>query len=95
MRARQAVYGEAVPGRSPALKSAAVAGDDGVYHAATATIDGPDTVTVRSAAVPAARTVRYAWAGVPRSTLASAAGPPAAPFRTDDQPVEKGHAQAQ
>ena len=121
--ARQAVYHEDVPGRSPACKSATpdgvairvvfdtdgssltsgsnavegftLAGDNGVYHAATAHLDGPDAVVVRSAAVPAPKTVRYAWAGVPHSTLISAAGLPAAPFRTDDQPIEKGHAQTQ
>lgn len=72
-----------------------LAGDDGLYHAATALIDGPGTVVVSSASVPQPRTVRYAWAGVPRSTLSSAAGLPAAPFRTDDQPVAKGHGQIQ
>ena len=123
MLARQAVYGEDVPGRSPAFKSATadgetmhvtfdvdgstltsgtqpvagftLAGEDGLYRAATAVVDGPDTVTVRSAEVPAPKFVRYAWAGVPRSTLRSAAGLPAAPFRTDAQPVEKGPGQVQ
>lgn len=121
--AREVVYHEPVPGRSPSFKSAAVdghdvrvtfdtagstltsgtgpvdgftlAGDDGVYHAAKAVIDGPDAVVVSSAAVPQPKTVRYAWAGVPRSTLASAAGLPAAPFRTDDQPVAKRHGEVQ
>ena len=121
--ARELVYREAVPGRSPSFKSATVdghnvrvtfdtagstltsgtgpvdgftlAGEDGVYHAATAVIDGADTVVVSSAAVPQPKTIRYAWAGVPRSTLASAAGLPAAPFRTDDQPVTKGHGEIQ
>jgi hypothetical protein len=81
-------------GTSP-VEGFAVAGADGDYHAATATITGADTVVVRSSAVPEPRTVRYAWAGVPRSTLASAAGLPAAPFRTDDQPVSKDHGEAQ
>jgi len=121
--AREVVYHEPVPGRSPAFKSATVdghnvrvtfdtdgstltsgtdpvdgftlAGDDGVYHAARAIIDGPDTVVVSSAAVPQPKTVRYAWAGVPRSTLSSAAGLPVAPFRTDDQPVAKGYGEIQ
>jgi sialate O-acetylesterase len=72
-----------------------VAGDDGVYHTATALIDGPETVVLSSPAVPAPTTVRYAWAGVPRSTLSSAAGLPAAPFRTDDHPVAKRHGEIQ
>jgi hypothetical protein len=121
--ARELVYHEPVPGRSPSFKSAKVdgdnvrvtfdtdgstltsntspadgftlAGDDGIYHAATAVIDGADAVVLSSAAVPKPRTVRYAWAGVPRSTLSSAAGLPAAPFRTDDQPVAKGQGEIQ
>jgi sialate O-acetylesterase len=123
MLAREVVYHEPIPGRSPAFKSAtvdghtlrakfdtdgstltsgagpvdgfALAGQDGIYHAAAAIIEGPDIVAVSSPAVPEPKTVRYAWAGVPRSTLCSAAGLPAAPFRTDDQPVEKGHGQIQ
>jgi sialate O-acetylesterase len=123
MLAREVVYREPVPGRSPAFKSVAVdghsvrvtfdtdsstltsgtgpvdgftlAGDDGVYHAAGAVIDGPDTVILNSDGVPQPKTVRYAWAGVPRSTLCSVAGLPVAPFRTDDQPVAKGHGQIQ
>jgi sialate O-acetylesterase len=123
MLAREVVYHEPVPGRSPAFKSAEVdghgmrvrfdtdgstltsgagpvdgftlAGDDGVYHAARAVIDGPEAVVVSSSAVAQPKTVRYAWAGVPRSTLCSAAGLPAAPFRTDDQPLAKGHGQIQ
>lgn len=73
----------------------AVAGEDGVYHSAIAVIEGADTVVVSSAAVRQPKTVRYAWAGVPRSTLAGAAGLPAAPFRTDDQPVARGHGEIQ
>jgi sialate O-acetylesterase len=124
MLARELVYHQNAPGRSPTFKSAkvdghdvrvtfdtagstltagagpvdgfALAGDDGVYHTATAVIDGPDTVVVSAAAtVPQPSTVRYAWAGVPRSTLSSAAGLPAAPFRTDDQPVAKSHGEIQ
>jgi sialate O-acetylesterase len=72
-----------------------LAGEDGVYHTATALIQGSDTVIVSSAAVPQPKTVRYAWAGVPRSTLSSAAGLPAAPFRTDDQPVARRHGEIQ
>jgi sialate O-acetylesterase len=73
----------------------ALAGEDGVYHPASALIDGADTVIVSSTAVAQPKTVRYAWAGVPRSTLSSAAGLPAAPFRTDDHPVAKRHGEIQ
>jgi hypothetical protein len=87
--------GSALTSGAGPVEGFTVAGEDGVYHAATAVIDGPDTVVVSSDAVPQPKTVRYAWAGVPRSTLASAAGLPAAPFRTDDQPVAKGHGEIQ
>jgi sialate O-acetylesterase len=71
-----------------------IAGADGVYHLASAIIDG-DSVVLTSADVPAPVTVRYAWAGVPDSTLTDRAGLPAAPFRTDNQPVSKGHGEPQ
>jgi sialate O-acetylesterase len=45
------------------LRGFTLAGDDGVFHEATAEIRGKDTVEVRSPAVPAPRAVRYAWAG--------------------------------
>ena len=61
-----------------------VAGPDGEYHFADAKIDG-DSVIVTSEAVPHPETVRYAWAAMPRGTLISKSGLPAAPFRTDKQ----------
>jgi sialate O-acetylesterase len=67
------------------VRGFAVAGENGVYHFANARIDG-NSVIVRCAAVPAPQTVRYAWTGVPDSTLINKAGLPAAPFRTDDFP---------
>ena len=63
----------------------AVAGDDGVYRFARAKIEG-DSVIVHCNQVPLPKTVRYAWTGVPHSTLINRAGLPAAPFRTDDFP---------
>ncbi len=63
----------------------AVAGDDGGYRFAQARIDG-DSVIVHCDQVPRPKTVRYAWTGVPHSTLINRAGLPAAPFRTDDFP---------
>ena len=65
-----------------ALTGFALAGDDGIYHPATARLAG-DIVVVTSAAVLAPRTVRYAWADNPDANLENAAGLPAAPFRTD------------
>lgn len=63
----------------------AVAGDDKVFHAAQAIVDGGDVI-VSSAAVPAPRHVRYLWAQNPSATLYNAAQLPAGPFRTDDWP---------
>lgn len=71
-----------------------IAGQDGIYQSADAIIDG-DTVVLTCPDVPAPQTVRYAWAGVPCSTLTNKSGLPAAPFRTDTQSVSKGHGEAQ
>lgn len=57
-----------------------LAGADGVFHPATARIDG-DSVVVRAAAVAAPTQVRYAWAAAPVADLRNGAGLPAAPFR--------------
>jgi sialate O-acetylesterase len=61
-----------------------VAGADGVFHAATAVIEG-DTVVVTSPKVPAPAAVRYGWANVASGNLFNQAGLPASPFRTDTQ----------
>ena len=70
---------------SGALKGFMLAGHDGVYHFADARIAGSDVI-IQSDQIPAPETVRYAWAGVPDSTLVNGSGLPAAPFRTDDLP---------
>jgi sialate O-acetylesterase len=79
--------GDGLAGSSAgAVRGFALAGDDGTFRFATAAIDG-DTVVVQSAQVPAPKYVRYAWAGVPESTLIDQqSGLPAAPFRTDALP---------
>jgi sialate O-acetylesterase len=78
-----------------AVHGFALAGADGHYHFADATIDG-DTVVVRCRDIRQPKTVRYAWAGVPRSTLTNRSGLPAAPFRTDDlQPTADVEVQRQ
>jgi sialate O-acetylesterase len=74
--------GDGLMPRGGPIRGFAVAGDDGRYRYAEAAIDG-DSVVLRSEAVPAPRTVRYAWAGVPNANLANRSGLPAAPFRTD------------
>jgi sialate O-acetylesterase len=78
--------GDGLASTSPGtLQGFALAGEDGAYHSAHAIIEG-DSVAVSCDEVPAPRTVRYAWAAVPNSTLINKSGLPAAPFRTDQVP---------
>ena len=60
-----------------------VAGTDGVFFPAAATIEG-DTIVVTSPRVPAPAVVRFAWDEAARPNLSNTAGLPAQPFRTDD-----------
>ncbi|HRJ71058.1 MAG TPA: sialate O-acetylesterase [Terrimicrobiaceae bacterium] len=60
-----------------------VAGADQVFHPAAAEISGEE-VLVKSAAVPAPVSVRYAWRNNPEVSLYNAAGLPASPFRSDN-----------
>jgi sialate O-acetylesterase len=70
------------------LKWFEVAGADGKYISADATIDG-DTVVVRSTTVAAPVAVRYAWVNFPDGcNLFNAAGLPAAQFRSDAPKLE-------
>lgn len=64
------------------VRGFALAGDDGAYRFAQATIQGDDVV-VQCDAVPQPKTVRYAWSAIPEANLANRSGLPAAPFRTD------------
>lgn len=75
--------GEGLCSTSPEVGAFEIAGDDRVFHPATATIDGA-SVVVRAAAVPAPVAVRYAYTNAPAATLVNAAGLPAAPFRSDE-----------
>ena len=62
-----------------------VAGPDGSYVSATATIQG-DNVVVHSDQVMSPVSVRYAWDNYPDgANLVNGAGLPAAPFRTDSE----------
>jgi sialate O-acetylesterase len=65
-----------------------IAGADGKYAPATATIDGA-TVLVSSPDVPDPKSVRYAWDYNPDANLVNALGLPASLFRTDenDEPI--------
>jgi sialate O-acetylesterase len=65
------------------LKWFQIAGADGQFVDADATIDGK-TIVVKSDKAPAPAAVRYAWSNYPVGcNLYNAAGLPAAPFRTD------------
>jgi sialate O-acetylesterase len=60
-----------------------LAGEDKVFHPATAKIDG-STVLVISAQVPEPVAIRYAWRDAPVAGLFNNEGLPAVPFRSDD-----------
>lgn len=67
------------------LRGFSLAGDDGVFHPAEATIED-DTTTVWSPEVAAPVYLRYSFRGFPDGNLYNSAGLPAVPFRTDDFP---------
>lgn len=72
--------GGLVLGENPDLT---ICGADGVFHPATATVEG-DALLVRSEAVTDPVHIRYGFADQFRLTLHNGEGLPAAPFRTDD-----------
>ncbi len=59
-----------------------VAGADGIYHAATATVDG-ETILVESSAVNAPCAVRYGWKDYTTANLVNGAGLSASTFRDE------------
>jgi sialate O-acetylesterase len=71
--------------RGGPLTGFTIAGDDGVFHNATARIVD-DKVVVSSADVPRPAAVRFGWANYPVVNLWNRAGLPATPFRTDTWP---------
>jgi sialate O-acetylesterase len=60
-----------------------IAGPDGRYVPAKATIDG-ETVLVESTEITAPTTVRFAWSNAPSPNLVNAANLPAAAFHSDN-----------
>jgi sialate O-acetylesterase len=73
--------------RDGVLKWFEVAGADGAFVAADATIEG-ESVLVRSANVPEPKAARYAWVNFPDGGhLYNTAGLPAAQFRTDAEAI--------
>lgn len=69
--------------RGERLLGFAVAGKDGVFHWAQASLDGADRVAVQCDAVANPVAVRYGWGANPEVTLYNEAGLPAVPFRSD------------
>ena len=65
----------------------AVCGADRNWVSASASVEGKDTVVVRSPLVPAPVAVRYAWANNPVCNVLTTEGLPLTPFRTDDFPM--------
>jgi len=62
-----------------------LAGEDRIYHPATAVVDG-DSIRLSSEAVPVPVAARYAWDDDAEPNLAGACGLPVGPFRTDGWP---------
>jgi sialate O-acetylesterase len=76
-------HAEGLTGKGGPLAWFQIAGADGKYVDATASVQG-QTVVVHSDQVPAPVSVRYAWDNYPQgANLVNGAGLPAAPFRTD------------
>jgi sialate O-acetylesterase len=69
--------------KGDSLQGFTIAGADGIYHPAQASIAG-DTVVVTSEKVPHPAHVRYCWAKVPDGNFFNREGLPAVPFRSDD-----------
>ena len=66
------------------LKGFTIAGSDGKFIPAEATIDG-DNIIVRSPNIPDPQAVRYNWSKNPDGNLYNREGLPALPFRTDEE----------
>lgn len=76
--------GDGLASSDGTVRGFALAGEDGQYRFADASIEG-DSVIVKCGDISSPKSVRYAWAGVPSATLTNKTGLPAAPFRTDQQ----------
>lgn len=71
-------------GDEATLTGFTVAGEDGVFHPAEASVIAADQVQVRSAAVTNPVAVRYAWGNNPVANLVGDGDLPVSPFRSDD-----------
>jgi sialate O-acetylesterase len=73
-------HAEGLASKAGALTGFVIAGEDGRFQEAKATIEGT-TVRVRSSVVTKPVAVRYAWSNNPTCNLVNGAGLPASPFR--------------
>lgn len=72
-------HADGLRGQAGELGDFEVAGEDGKFSAATATIDG-NTILARSASVPNPKFVRYGWKGTVTSFVVNGAGLPLGTF---------------
>ena len=75
------------PPQGKKIEGCWIAGEDGEFFAAKATLDGKQ-LRLESKAVPAPRDARLAWGSLPTTNLYNEAGLPVLPFRTDNQPPQ-------
>lgn len=75
-------HAEGLKARDGQMEGFELAGDDQIFHAATAKIEG-EKIIVTSPEVKAPIAVRYAWKDDPKANLVNGAGLPASPFRSD------------
>lgn len=73
--------GGGLQSRGGPLRAFEAAGDDGVFHSATAEITALDAVRITCPQVPRILTLRYAWDWNPDGNLFNSDGLPASPFR--------------
>lgn len=76
--------------RDKAIKGFIIAGPDGVFHPATATLTGKTSIVLESPEVAIPVAARYNWADCPDGNIyGTVSNLPAIPFRTDKEEVIK------
>ncbi|VAX39486.1 Sialic acid-specific 9-O-acetylesterase, partial [hydrothermal vent metagenome] len=78
-------HAEGLAARGGVFEGFEIAGEDRVWQAAEASIEG-DSVLLSAPGVPEPVAARYGWDDDENPTLINGAGLPASPFRTDDWP---------
>ena len=75
-------FDQPVKSTGGAIRGFAIAGEDGDYRFADAVAED-NRVILTASSVPAPKTVRFAWGGLPDANLVNEAGLPPSLFRTD------------